>query len=149
MVPLRSRAVPDRIARVRGHDFDGLARPGDLVYCRLSLKRQVMMTIRSSFARVERRGLAAVIAVLVLACCLTSVAPALAADAGCGMSGPSARICAPPGAADSVLAAPPQMPLVPPRPASAAWLPSTSVVPVVVPLHADPSTPRAPPVSLA
>lgn len=107
-----------------------------------------MPTIRKVISRAEVRGLMTVFAVLVFVVCLSSTASALVLHQGCGMPGSPARICASTVAVDPGLAMLPQMPLVPPRLTPTAWLPSPSVVPVIVQFHADPSTPRAPPLSL-
>jgi len=107
-----------------------------------------MLTIRKVISRAEVRGLLAALAVLVFVVCLSSTASGLVLHQGCGMSVSPARICASTVAVDPGLAMLPQMPLVPPQLTLIAWLPSPSVVPVIVQFHPDPSTPRAPPLSL-
>lgn len=107
-----------------------------------------MILTRKVFARAEFRGLTTALAVLVFGLCLSGVASALAPHDGCGMSASSARLCTSAVVVDPGLATLPQIPLVPPQPTLTAWLPTPSVVPVVVQFHADPSSPRAPPLPL-
>ncbi len=94
-------------------------------------------------------GLAALLAVLMAAFCLSSVAPAAAADPGCPGFAPSLRTCAQPGAPDPIPvivqgALPVQGTEVP-----TGWLPLAPLPQGLFQLHAGPSTPRAPPFSRA
>jgi hypothetical protein len=94
-------------------------------------------------------GTAAVLAVLVMAFCLSSLTPAMAGDAGCQVPEPSARICGQSGDPHSISVAVQDVAPVLGASASTAWPPVASLPVVVSQFHAGPSTPRAPPFFLA
>ena len=94
-------------------------------------------------------GLAALMAVLVLAFCLSSAVPAMGVDLGCQGAEAGGRICAQPGTAGLILVVVPEMSLLQPERGTLAWL-IAPADPVSGPeFHADRSTPRAPPLVLA
>jgi len=107
-----------------------------------------MMTVRNALTRMGARTMTAVLAVLVGAFCLSSVAPAAHADSGCQGYEASSKICGQSGAFDPLPEVIPQAPPVQWVEAAAAWLALTPLPGSVSRFHAGPSTPRAPPLSL-
>ena len=107
------------------------------------------MSLRIKMTSREFRGLTAVTALLVLLFCLSSNVSALAAETGCAESDSSFRICGQSRLADPVPAIVPQVfPMQWDR-AVTASLPWLSAPSLASQFHAGPSSPRAPPASLA
>lgn len=106
------------------------------------------MTVRNALTRMGARTMTAGLAVLVGAFCLSSVAPAAAADSGCRGYEASSEICGQSGAFDPLPEVISQVLPVQRTEAPAAWLALTPLPGSVSQSHADPSTPRAPPLSL-
>lgn len=110
------------------------------------------MRFRARLDRWEMRGAIAVMAAMVLAFCLSGVVPAPAHAGGpaCDSAGPSPTICAQPGTGQPAPAIGIQaVPHLGPAGAASAPLvvaPASAPIPRV---HAGPSSPRAPPASLA
>jgi hypothetical protein len=99
--------------------------------------------------RTRLHGLAALMAVLVLGFCLSSAVPAMGADLGCQGAESGGSVCAQPGTAGPILVVVPEVSLLHPDRGTRAWL-TAPADPVSGPeLHADHSTPRAPPLALA
>lgn len=93
------------------------------------------------------RGVAIIMAVLVLVFCLSSVAAASAETTGCRGPDPSPRMCAPSGPAGSleqIVAVVDEIPSGKWEPASLGFA-STPAVEGLSRLHVEPSVPRAPP----
>lgn len=108
-----------------------------------------MINLRKALAISALRGVPAVLAVLVLVFCHSSAAPTPGAEPGCQGPELSARICGQSGASDPIPALVQHVPLVQRGSASttsALVLPPTVSAPQ---FHSNPSTPRAPPSSLA
>lgn len=95
------------------------------------------------------RGMAVILAFLVLSFCLSSVMPTIAGESGCQFPEASARICGQSGAPDSVPAVIEHVPPILGGSVFTAWLPVPFLPVVALQFHAEPSTPRAPPFSLA
>jgi hypothetical protein len=94
-----------------------------------------------------RRTLAAALVLAVLALCLSSAAPA-AAETGCTPSHHQVQVCGQWVAPDHVPAATHVGPAAEGRPVdTAAPAPPEPVVLATLPFQADPSAPRAPPLS--
>lgn len=94
------------------------------------------------------RGVAAVIAVLLLLFCLSSVAPSLAAETGCQGPDSSVRFCGQSGLADPIPVVVSPVFLMQGDQAATASLPWRAIALLVPQFHGGPSTPRAPPFSL-
>lgn len=108
-----------------------------------------MTTVGNILTRIGARGLVAGLAVLVLAFCVMSVAPAPAAEAGCASADASPKLCSQSGVSDPILAVAPQVPPIEAKFAPAVRLFASSHPRPAVSLHAGPAAPRAPPFSLA
>lgn len=107
------------------------------------------MSLRIKMTTREFSALTAVTALLVLLFCLSSSASAPAAETGCAESDSSVRVCGQSRLADPVPAIVPQVfPMQWDR-AVTASLPVLSAPSLVSQIHASPSSPRAPPASLA
>jgi hypothetical protein len=110
------------------------------------------MMLRHALRSIGARGVAAVLALAVPVFCLLGVAPmatAAAADPGCQGDDGSAKLCA-----QSAPSEPLPGVLLPDTPVQRAesptgWLSSTTPPCPVLPFHAAPAMPRAPPGSLA
>ena len=96
-----------------------------------------------------RRGAAVVLAALVLAFCLSSVAAVAGPDPGCEGYQASPKTCAQPGGADPVLSVASRGPSVVWFEPPAARLLLTPVARSVFQFHPGSSAPRAPPSSLS
>jgi hypothetical protein len=99
--------------------------------------------LTSTRARV--RGLAAVLAVLLLVFCLSAVGPAVEDKGACSGLDPSERICAQSGTVGPTPVVAHQLVAIHTVALPATPLPRDKVSPEPVQHRADPSTPRAPP----
>ena len=108
----------------------------------------MILNVRRAVTTTKLRGMAPVMAALLLLFCLSSAAPALAGENGCQGSESSARICGQSGIADpSPVAVQPTVLVQGDREATAPF-PVQPIALSAPQFHADPSAPRAPPFSL-
>lgn len=107
-----------------------------------------MTAIENAGVGPKGRHIAAVLAVLVAAFCLSSVAPAASPDLGCQGLEASPKMCAQPGASDPLPEVVQDVRPLQWTGAPAARLPRTPLPRPVFQTHAGPSAPRAPPFSL-
>ena len=91
------------------------------------------------------RGLAIVLFLAVAAFCLMGGAPMAAADAGCDGHFASGKVCGQSGPLQPLLGIIPHVPLAQRAEFPAAWLAIEPHSERALPVHASPSSPRAPP----
>ena len=105
--------------------------------------------IRHSELTCERlRWVASITAILVLGLCLSSAGPAMADHGSCPGPAPTPRICGQASISDPIPVVVPQILALELNRGSSAWLLWRPVHRPVLEFQADPSAPRAPPLSL-